>query len=276
MRRGFTSKSHLLAVIILVGIVAISVAFLTLAILEPSVPEPTPVGMISTTLNQDGLSGRNFFRAAWSLDDKIYEEVEALRELAANIGADIESNVDTDVRIWESKYDHRLILETTVDFRDPSEIEGILAIVYGRGYGRPEVRIDVREPQSTEFKTTWFIEMTVNPDLIPCAEYFVWKVNMPGEITSVDVTPSEASVSQSRSGSRTIVLTFEPEDRFVTVFVEAEESEFGKRVIWPLIVGVVIGLLIVIALSIWGKSRRIIVRIALGIWRRSWAIIRRS
>lgn len=239
-------------------LVLVSIGLLSLlSCVAPSMP--TPVGMISTTLNEDGISGRNFFQACWSLEEKTPEEAESLRELRESIRDQIESDVKTSVTIWEDEYDHRLILETTADFRDPAEIESILAIIYGRGYGRPDISIKVRGPQSTELKTTWFVDMIVNPSQVPCIKNFEWKVNMPARITNVRVTPNNANVEQSRLGSNTVKLTFEPQDMFVTAFITAEESRAGGTIIWPIISGlagaIVFAILAYVGRQIFRRAR---------------------
>ena len=220
-------------------------------------PEAAPVSSISTTLNKDGTTGHNFFRAIWNLHREPPLQVESLRQLAKSIRDEIQSNIDTRVKIWEREYwseegyrENLLILETTIDFRDPSEIEGILATVYGRGYGREDISIEVPGPVFGELKTVWSIEMTVNPAHMPRDRKFTWKVNMPGKIKSVKVMPSEASVFRSGLGTKSVMLIFEPEDRFITVSIRAEESEVREKIIWPLVVGIAASIVAAIVLGV--------------------------
>lgn len=204
-------------------------------------PTPSPVNRIVTTLNPDGISGSNYFEAAWNIEGKTPEELESLQQSVSDISSRIESLLDTRPKTWTDPVGDLLILETTVDFHDPAEIEGILAIIYGLGYARPDISIEIRGPYSTEFKTTWFIKMTVNPKNVPCVENFKWKVNMPAKITDVIVTPDYANVLQSSLGSNISEFTFEPEDQFVTVSVTAEKSETGEKIIWPTVIGIIAG-----------------------------------
>lgn len=239
-----------------------TIGLLTLLSCAPT--EPLPMDMVSTTLNQDGISGHNFFQASWSLDSKTPEEVESLWQLVGSISEEIESDIPTTVIIWEweDEYGQRLVLQTTVDFRCPSEIEGILAIIYGGGYGRSDISIKVSKPQDTDFKTVWFIEMTVNPDCIPSTENFVWKVNMPGNIESIEITPDEDSVDWFWSdwSYRAVTFTFEPQDRLITISIQAEKSKFGEIFIWPFLVGVVAGVMVTIVVNMlrhtWTMIRR--------------------
>lgn len=246
MRRLLTIVCCLL---VLVGISLLSLVSCS----EPTAPAPTPLGEISTTLNQDGISGRNFFQASWSLEQKTPEEVESLRELAWIIKDEVRSDFDTPVLIYE--HNHRLILETTVDFSDPSEIGGILAIIYGRGHGRPDISIEVREPRITELKTSWLVSMTVNPGQVSPVKNFKWKVNMPAPIKDIEVIPSDAVIHQSQLGTNTVELTFEPQDRSVTVSITAEESRARQRVIWPMITGIVSGVVVFIVTYIVPRVR---------------------
>lgn len=217
---------------------------------DAEISPPSPLAMVSTTLNEDGISGHNYFRASWKLGYKTTGEIQSLKELAWSIREQIESDLDANVRIWEDE--HWLILETTVDFRDPSEIEGTLAIVYGRGYGySDDISVQVREPEFGEFETMWGIEMTVNPRKICPDCHFEWKVNMPGDIEQVEVLPPDAGCTESRSGSRTVTLEFGAEDRPITASIEASETESRSNDIWPTVLAIVSSVVATAIVGIW-------------------------
>lgn len=228
-------------------------------------PTPTPVNMISTTLNPDGLSGANYFEASWSLEAMTLEEAEVLLQSVEAIRSKIESLFDARPITWIDPAGDLLILETKVDFHDPVEIEGILAIIYGLGYARPDISIKILGPYYTELETSWFIEMTINPEHIPCIEDFRWKVNMPAEITDVTITPDDANVRQSSLGSNTLEFTFEPYDQFITVSVTAEEVSVtieesnGSGKFWPIVTEVVAALIaagMLALIGLWIAKRR--------------------
>ena len=233
---------HTIAAVLVILVVFVSITMLPACEYTP--PGPLPVGMISTTLNSDGKSGSNYFKAAWKWEAGNSEDFESLLAVVEKTRLVIGLLKDTTVRTWVEYDKSLLILEATTQFRDPAEIEGILAVIYGRGYSRPDISIDVQGPVYTELKTTWFIEMTVNPAQVHCIENFKWKVNMPAEIVNLRVTPSDADVYQAYLDNNTVEFGFEKQQGFVTVSVEAEESRGIRTFIWPIIIGVVVAIII--------------------------------